>query len=619
MRTTESRGNLFSRLPAVTFVLVLALALILEACDRQETANPPEAASQPAPAPESAVTDAAAEATEKVRKLADDIWAWYLESSTYLRLQEGLPIEKFENMNLAQFQENLARVAEFRTQLQAIDAAKLKGDDLITYEILNFELADIGTSDDDYWLNFDITAYVGPYAYQFAQQALATQAITDDASADHYLVLVNELADITDQLIGQVQGQVERGIYLPKPALPSTRATWEGLKAALPAGIRVAEGRLESLTPEQKTAFNEALEKVIETRIVAGFDQLLAAIGPEYEAKAPETVGLGQYPNGAAVYIRRIHRETTLDLTPEEIHQRGLDAVADITLRMAAIRGELGFEGTPQEYLAQLKADPRFIAHSPEEVEERYMEYIRRIEPKLAGYFKRPPAAAYGVRRLPLASEAGMTYGYYNPPTKADPVGYYNYNASDLENRSLAWAGSLIYHELLPGHHFHMATQDENTALQQFRRKYSVSAYTEGWAEYAASLGIELGTYETPEELYGRYVGEMFLATRLVVDTGMNALGWSLEDARAYMRERVIQSDSEIASETLRYSTSIPAQALAYRLGYEAMWEQRRKAEAALGDAFDVRDYHDVVLSDGAKPLPVLSAKVDRWISTRQP
>ena len=314
--------------------------------------------------------------------------------------------------------------------------------------------------------------------------------------------------------------------------------------------------------------------------------------------------------------MRRIRSNTTLELSPEQIQERGKKAVSEISARMQAIRDDMGFKGTALEFNDQIRKDPRFLAESPQEVEDRFMEYIKRIEPKLGAYFRSRPKAAYGVRRLPPAAEAGMTYGFYSQPTAGDPVGNYNYNASDLPNRSLVWAGSLIYHELLPGHHFHLATQGENEALLDYRRKYSVGAFTEGWAEYAASLGIEMGMYETPEELYGRYIGEIFLASRLVVDTGMNALGWSLQDARDYMRQYVIQSDSEIASETLRYSTSIPAQALAYRLGYEKMWELRHRAEEALGDAFDIRDYHEVVLSDGAKPLVVLEAKVDRYIAS---
>jgi len=554
------------------------------------------------------------QSTAALRALADDVWARQLEISTYLRLIEGLPIEKFEDLTLEQFHENQAADAQFRSRLAQIDGSTLSGDDLITYEILKFELKDDGASDDDFWLIFDVTAYIAPYHFQFAKQALAALEIKDQAGADHYLLLVGELADIIDQLVIKIEGQVERGIYLPKPALPAVRSTWQGLQAALPAALQVADERLVSLSEEERNTFRSSLASVIESRVSGGFDRLLAAIGPNYEAKAPQEVGLSQYPGGRELYERRVRRETTLALTAEEIHERGKQAVADISARMEALRVQLEFEGTARDFYETIKSDPQFTAGSAEEVGERFMEYIGRIEPKLNDYFKYQPRAAYGVRRLPLASEAGMTYGYYNPPTVADPVGYYNYNASNLPERNMIWAGSLIYHELLPGHHFHMATQSENEALQDFRKKYSVAAYTEGWAEYSGSLAIEMGMYETAWELYGRYIAEMFLASRLVVDTGMNALGWSLQDARAYMREYVIQSDAEIASETLRYSTSIPAQALAYRLGYEKHWELRRRTEAELGENFDIREYHNVVLSDGAKPLGVLEAKVERYI-----
>jgi len=604
-------------------ITILLISVIIAACSPQgdepqtgvETAH---AAHGQTPGESSASAETSAEATTKLRALADDIWARSLEQSTYLRLQDGLPIERFEDLTLKQYHEDQAAAAAFQERLAAIEAGALSGDDLITWEILDFQLTSDGANDDDFWLAFDITAYRAPYNFSFAQQALAAQSITDQASADHYLALTGELADMIDHLLAKVEGQVERGIYLPRAALPSTRATWEGLKAALPTAVAVPVERLQALDEQERTAFTTTLDTLIEARVNGGFDKLLAAIGEEYEAHAPDAVGLSQYPGGKEVYARLVRNNTTLALTPEEIHERGKQAVADIAARMEAIRVQLGFEGSASDFLDQIKTDPKFIAQSPEEVEERFMDYIHRIEPKLDDYFRYRPRAAYGVRRLPLAAEAGMTYGYYNPPTDADPVGYYNYNASDLPTRSMVWAGSLIYHELLPGHHFHIATQKENEALQDFRRNYSVGAYTEGWAEYAASLGIEMGMYETPQELYGRYIGEMFLASRLVVDTGMNALGWSLEEARAYMADYVVQSKTEIASETLRYSTSIPAQALAYRLGYEKQWELRKKAEAALGDSFDIREYHNVVLSDGAKPLGVLEAKVDRYIEANR-
>jgi uncharacterized protein (DUF885 family) len=592
---------------------ILSIFLVLVAFGATACGQRPDG---PAPAT-GTDADSMADAAAQLAALADDVWADQVENSTYLRLQEGLPIEKFEDLTLEHYHSDIRKTAGFRARLSEIDPSTLGSDDLITYEILKFELRDRGLTDDDYWLNFDITSYQAPYLFQFAQQALATASLHDKAEADQYLNLAEELADAVDQLNAKLAGQIERGIYLPKPALPAVRETWQGIKVTLPAGVRVAKERLESLSGEERAAFEEALEQVIADRIVSGLDDLIAAIGAEYETSAPDTVGLAQYPGGAAVYARAIETQTTLGLTPREIHDRGIQAVSEIAERMARVRKQLEFEGSARDFIEEVAFDPRFIAESPEEVESTFWEYIRRIEPKLDNYFKTQPEAAYGVRRLPPAAEPGMTYGYYNPPTAAEPVGYYNYNGSNLDNKSLLWSGHLIYHELLPGHHFHIATQAENEALHELRQKYSVAAYTEGWAEYASSLGIEMGLYEDPYDLYGRYLGEIFLAARLVVDTGMNALGWSLEEAREYMAQYVVQSEQEIASETLRYSTSIPAQALAYRLGYEKHWELRNRAEEKLGDGFDIREYHEVVLSDGAMPLPVLEAKVDRWIDSQ--
>jgi uncharacterized protein (DUF885 family) len=586
-----------SFLGSVIFALSVLVLLVVVACDQRQE-------SSVTATNEEIVTDLEmVQATSALRTLADDVWADYLDKSTYYRLQEGLPIEEFENLTLQDYHKQLLKVREYRSRLEEINSLALSGDDLITYEILSFQNQEDGSNDDDYWLTFDITAYQAPYLFQSGQQALQAQSFSSDQEAQHYLKLVGELADVIDQLVAKVDGQVKRGIYLPKPALPSTRTTWKGLQNRLPSAIRVDEKRLDRLSVEERSRFNKALDLLIETRIVGGFDRLLAALGEDYEANAPEKVGLSQYPNGLQVYKRLVRKMTTLNLSPEEIHQRGKTAVEDISRRMDAIRAQLEFKGTAREFLQQLKTDPKYIAADPAEVERRFLGYISRIEPKLGEYFKALPKAPYGVKRLPLGAEAGMTYGYYDPPRASDPVGYYNYNASNLPERSMVWAGSLIYH-----------AQAENKGLQKFRQHSSGTAYTEGWAEYAASLAIEMGLYETPEELYGRYIGEMFLATRLVVDTGMNALGWSLEEAREYMSQYVIQSESEIASETLRYSTSIPAQALAYRIGYEKIWELRTLTETSLGERFDIREFHDVVLSDGSKPLVVLEAKVERYI-----
>ena len=248
-----------------------------------------------------------------------------------------------------------------------------------------------------------------------------------------------------------------------------------------------------------------------------------------------------------------------------------------------------------------------------DEVEAIYLGHIARIEPLIDSYFSLKPKAPYDVKRLGADNEGGLTFGYYQPPTSSNPRGVYLYNGSNLENRSLVGAAALIFHELIPGHHFHLALQQENEDLPKFQRNHvstEMSAFNEGWAEYASSLGFEMGLYDDPYDRYGRLSSDAFLTARLVVDTGLNALGWSLEEAREYLKVNTTMSDDQIASETLRYSTDLPGQALAYRLGRDKFEELRREAKIALGDAFDVTVFHAAVLEQGALPLNVLEEHV---------
>jgi uncharacterized protein (DUF885 family) len=208
-----------------------------------------------------------------------------------------------------------------------------------------------------------------------------------------------------------------------------------------------------------------------------------------------------------------------------------------------------------------------------------------------------------------------MTFGYYDPPDHDKPSGRYRFNGSRLGERTMVTAAPLIYHELVPGHHFQIALQRENEELPPLRRESFATAFVEGWAEYASDLAGEMGLYREPYDRYGRLAMDMFLSTRLVVDTGMNAFGWSLEQARQFMRGHVLESETQIGTETLRYSVDLPGQALAYKLGSSKIRELRERAEAELGERFDVRRFHDAVLSPGALPLPVLEEHVGWWIA----
>ncbi|HEY9421793.1 MAG TPA: DUF885 domain-containing protein, partial [Thermoanaerobaculia bacterium] len=325
-------------------------------------------------------------------------------------------------------------------------------------------------------------------------------------------------------------------------------------------------------------------------------------------------VGMRQYPGGDAAYRYLVRVHTTMDVLPEEVHEQGLKEVARLNRRLEELRLKIGFKGTLPAFHQFLKSDRRFFVKTPEEVAERLMAPVRQIEPRIGSFFLRIPKAPYGVRRLEPELEGAMTYGYYRQPTPGRPRGDYMFNGSRLEERSMLSAAALIYHELLPGHHFQIVLQEENESLPEFRRHSYPTAFVEGWAMYASGLAEEMEGYSDLYDLAGWIANDLFLSSRLVVDTGMNSRGWPRDKAIDFMQANTFESATQIGTETLRYSVDIPAQALAYKMGANKFWELRRKAERELGAKFDLRRFHDAVLGSGAMPMTVLEKHVDWWI-----
>jgi uncharacterized protein (DUF885 family) len=274
----------------------------------------------------------------------------------------------------------------------------------------------------------------------------------------------------------------------------------------------------------------------------------------------------------------------------------------------------LGYEGSLKQFLRYLKTDPEFSPESAAEIGERLNSYVDAVSEKLSAYFLRLPQAPYGVERLDPELEGAMTFGYYLEPNASEPRGIYYYNGSNLSSMYSIGAESLIYHELVPGHHFEAAFLRENKSIPAFRREVFHSAYSEGWAEYSSWLAMEMGLYQDPYSRCGRYLADSFFSARLVVDTGMNYLNWPRSRAMKFMQSNLLESDEAIHTETLRYSADIPAQALAYKLGCIKMFELRKKAETALADKFDIKRFHEAILSCGSLPLPVLESHIEWYI-----
>ncbi|HUP48006.1 MAG TPA: DUF885 domain-containing protein, partial [Thermoanaerobaculia bacterium] len=373
-------------------------------------------------------------------------------------------------------------------------------------------------------------------------------------------------------------------------------------------------GRLSALSGEERATLMAGVGQAIAQQIHPALRRLLNVLSSDYERAAPRAVGLSHQPGGSDAYRFLIRLRTSLDLTPEEVHRVGLAEIDRIEHELDGIRRKLGFQGTRDEFRRFLETDERFFEASAEAIRERLAAHVRKIEPHLDRFFARRPAAAYGVERLDPRLEGAMTFGYYKPPTPAGPIGLYYFNGSKTSERNLLFGLALMAHELVPGHHFQFARQQENDALHPLRRETYDTAFVEGWGEYAAALGLEMGIYDDPYDRAGRLMMDSLLSARLVVDTGMNALGWSRERAMEFLERHSMLSPTEIATETLRYSTDIPAQALAYKIGSLRMMALRRRAEERLGPDFDVRRFHEWVIGNGSMPIFLLEESVGEKI-----
>jgi uncharacterized protein (DUF885 family) len=371
----------------------------------------------------------------------------------------------------------------------------------------------------------------------------------------------------------------------------------------------VDEARLQG-----QDAFRSEVDRNVADHLVAALTRCRNLFDAAYLGRAGDDVGMMHLPGGADIYAELAKMHTATQLSPKELHQIGLDCVAAIRAQMADARRDAGFAGSDAEYRAHLDADPAWRDDNDQAIQARFEIYVDRFRPHVEALFPVRPEATYGVRPLPEALTASMTFGYYDGPKPDRRHGDYVFNGSNLAKAGLFHVAALNYHELVPGHHLHLALQGDNLALPALRKAAYPTAFTEGWAEYAATLAGEIGMYSDPAERFGRLVSQAFLACRMVVDTGMNALGWSLEQARAYMRENSFFPETEIASETLRYACDIPGQALAYMSGHQEMLRLRQRMASALGEKFHVSAFHDLVLSGGAMPFPLLAQRIDNAV-----
>jgi len=348
-------------------------------------------------------------------------------------------------------------------------------------------------------------------------------------------------------------------------------------------------------------------------QVIPALQALLRFVEEEYLPGSRSDIGASGLPQGREFYRHRIHYFTSLDLTAEQVHQTGLSEVARIRSEMEELIGSLGFRGDLQAFIGFLRSDPRFYVETPDALLKETALVLKRMDGELPRLFRTLPRTPYGIRAIPEASAPGNTAAYYFPASgDGHTAGFYYVNTYDLKSRPLYEIEALSLHEAVPGHHLQIALQQE-LDIPAFRRFLGFTEFVEGWALYSERLGLEVGFYQDPYSNFGRLSYEMWRACRLVVDTGMHALGWSREQAIDYMAANTSSTLLNIANEVDRY-IAWPGQALAYKIGELKIRELRARAEDRLGARFDVREFHDLVLGCGAVPLDELERMVSEWI-----
>jgi prolyl oligopeptidase len=370
----------------------------------------------------------------------------------------------------------------------------------------------------------------------------------------------------------------------------------------------------ESIPAAERERLQQAARDSITKNVVPAYTRLGDFLQREYLPKSRETVGLWDTPGGTERYAQLARWYTTTTLTPDEIHELGLREVARIRGEMLKVIERTGFKGSFDEFLVYLRTDPKFRYTDPKELLEAYEAMSKRVDPKLPQFFGKLPRMPYGVRPIAEQIAPDTTTAYYNAPAMdGTRAGYYYVNLYKPEERPKYEIPVLTIHEAVPGHHLQIALAQELGELPKFRRDFEATAFVEGWALYSESLGEEMGFYDDPYDKFGQLTYEMWRAVRLVVDTGLHHKRWSRQQAIDYFKANAAKTELDIINEVDRYIGN-PGQALAYKIGELKIKELRREAKAALGDRFDLRAFHDVVLGSGALPLDVLAGNVHRWI-----
>lgn len=508
--------------------------------------------------------------------------------------------------------EKVAKLQEIKDRLGKVPNSGLSDMDVINRDVLkyildnNIQTAKIGL--DLMPINSEGGFVTGIYFNA------ANARINNEESKEKYKKKLETMPEYINWQIDKMKKGVSKGITLPKLIVEKALPLIEIHRDAT-VDESAFYKPLANVDDEQ---YDKEIRKIISSKVLPAFSDLHDYLAKDYYESARDEIGISGITDGKAYYEQRVKYFTSLDITPDEVFNIGQKEVARIRKDMEGVIKDLNFEGSFADFLKFLRTDPQFYAKTPQEILGVASWLSKKIENEMPKYFGKLPRMPFSVKPVPAAIAPNYTAGRYSGGNyKTNRAGQYWVNTYALDTRPLYALPALTLHEAVPGHHHQMMLSQEIEGVPDFRRNNYLSAFGEGWGLYSEFLGIEIGMYDTPYDHFGRMTYEMWRACRLVVDVGMHYKGWTREEAVDFLASNTALSLHEVNTEIDRY-IGWPAQAVSYKMGEIKIRELRKKAEAALGDNFNIRDFHDRVLENGSVLMSTLEGIVDKYIADNQ-
>jgi uncharacterized protein (DUF885 family) len=557
---------------------------------------------------------------KSLHQLFDDSWEFDLHEAPIFatRFGDHRWDDQLSRESLADQERRVAQRRKFHERWQAIDRASLNRADRMNYDIFGRLL-------EDDLADASFKSYLMPITNRSGFHTSFPELPKDvplNTTKDHenYIARLKAFSQHTDDHIELMRAGIQQRIVLPAVVLEgyesslTTHIVDDPTKSLLFAPFQKFPARVaEADRPRLVSDARDAIEK----QVIPSYRKFLEFMKTEYVPACRGSISASELPHGRDFYRHRVRMFTTLDLTPEQVHETGQSEVKRIRQEMDGVIKKVEFKGDFAAFVDHLRSEPKFYATEPEQLMKEVALVLKKMDGELPRLFKTLPRTSYGIREIPAYIAPKTTSAYYQQPAgDGTQAGFYYVNTFNLKARPLYEVQALSLHEAVPGHHLQIALQQELTGIPHFRRFAGVTAFIEGWGLYSERLGLEVGFYEDPYSDFGRLTYEMWRACRLVVDTGMHYLGWSREQAIQFMAANTALSLHNITSEVDRY-IAWPGQALAYKTGELKIRELRALAERELGERFDVREFHDIVLGSGAIPLSVLENNVREYIAEK--